>query len=489
MERGVSAVLTLVIVPFQVRLLGMEAYGLLSFVTSLQVLCNILDLGLAPMIVREVAGDRGPERAHSATIVQTFSAVYWTIASLLAAGLFASSSWLAGYWLRFETLPVATVVLAIRLMAISILLRWPVSLYAGSIAGIQRLDVVNMIRIAASAVRLLGGLVILLASRSLVAYLLWLGFVAFLEVASYVVALMRLMPVVSLRPRLSFSTIKKVWRYSIHMNLISVLSVVFVQSDRLIISRFLSVTELGYYSLAYNIVSGLSVIPTVLTTALFPQLAQDMSLGKTNEIRSRCDIAVQLLMYAVAGAGCVLVFFGRDILWWISADGAMRAYRPMVLLAGGFVLAAAIAVPYTLSVAAGETRVPLLVNLAAVVVYVPMVYGLVRAWGITGAACAWLALNTYYLLVMVPLMQRHVPMRSTSAWFARNVAPFLLSGLVLIGGTARILGIGTLRQDIAAAAVGCVLYGLLAALFVDSSVRHHVRRWIGGEVRLREVPL
>src|SRR5678815_836997 len=93
MERGVSAVLTLVIVPFQVRLLGIEAYGLLSFVTSLQVLCNILDLGLAPMIVREVAGDRGPERAHSATIVQTFSAVYWTIACLLSAGLFASSSW------------------------------------------------------------------------------------------------------------------------------------------------------------------------------------------------------------------------------------------------------------------------------------------------------------------------------------------------------------------------------------------------------------
>jgi O-antigen/teichoic acid export membrane protein len=489
MERGVSAVLTLVIVPFQVRLLGMEAYGLLSFVTSLQVLCNILDLGLAPMIVREVAGDRDPERTHSAMIVQTFSAVYWTIASLLAVGLFASSSWLARSWLRFDALPVASVVLAIRLMAISILLRWPISLYAGSIAGIQRLDVVNMIRIAASAVRLLGGLIVLVASRSLVAYLLWLGFVALLEVVSYVVALMRLMPLFSLKPRMSLSLIRKVWRYSIHMNVISVLSVVFVQSDRLIISRFLSVTELGYYSLAYNIVSGLSVIPTVLTTALFPQLAQDMSMGKTDQVRRRCDIAVQLLMYAVAGAAGVLIFFGRDILGWISAEGARHAYQPMLLLLVGFVLAAAIAVPYTLSVASGETRVPLLVNLAAVVVYVPFVYVLVKLWGITGAACAWAALNTYYLIVMVPLMQRRVPMRSTPAWFGRNVMPFLICGLVLIGGAERMIGERDLAHTIAAAVIGCVLYGLAAALFVDSSIRHHIRRWMGGEARLREAPL
>jgi hypothetical protein len=98
-------------------------------------------------------------------------------------------------------------------------------------------------------------------------------------------------------------------------------------------------------------------------------------------------------------------------------------------------------------------------------------------------------LNTYYLLVMVPLMQRRVPMRSTPAWLARNVAPFLICALVLIGGSARIVGIATLARAIVAAAVGCVLYGLVAALFIDSSVRHHVRKWMGGDVQLREVPL
>jgi O-antigen/teichoic acid export membrane protein len=484
-ERAVTAVLTLVIVPFQVRLLGMEAYGLLSFVTSLQVLFNILDFGLAPTIVREIAGDHDPARSHSATVVQTFSAVYWTIAGVLGVGLFASSAWLAKHWLHFDALPVDTVVLAIRLMAVSILLRWPVSLYAGSITGIQRLDVVNMIRVAASVVRLLGGLLVLLASRSLVAYLLWLGLVALLEVVSYVVALTTLMPVLSLRPRLSFTMIRKLWRYSIHMNVISLLAMVLVQSDRLIISRFLSVTELGYYSLAYNIVAGLSVIPTVLTTALFPQLARDMSLDQTDHVRSRCDIAVQLVLYAVTGAACVLIFFGSDILGWIAPNSASRAYLPMVLLTVGFVLAAAVSVPYTLSVASGQTRVPLLVNVAAVVVYVPALFVLVRLWGIAGAAFAMAALNCYYLFVMVPLMQRRIPMRSAPAWFLRNVLPFLVAGPLLIGGAEAMVHERTLLHVISAAAGGCVLYGVVAAFFIDSSVRRYLREWATG-AQLRE---
>ena len=167
-ERVISTVLTLIIVPLQIRLLGMEAYGLLGFVASLQVLFNILDFGLGPTIVREVAADTANTRAHSRALVQTFSALYWSLAVLGGLALALSAPWLAHHWLQVGALPVDTVILAIRLIAISIVLRWPVSLYAGAIAGAQRLDVVNVIRIAISMLRLLGGALVLVYTRSLV---------------------------------------------------------------------------------------------------------------------------------------------------------------------------------------------------------------------------------------------------------------------------------------------------------------------------------
>jgi len=488
-ERAVTAALTLAIVPFQVWLLGIEAYGLLSFVTSLQVICNILDLGLAPTIVREMAGDRDPDHAHGARVVQTFAALYWTVAVLLGSGLFASAGWLAEHWLQFEGLSPASVVLAIRLMAVSVLLRWPISLYAGAITGLQRLDLVNAIRISTSLVRLVGGLLVLLATHSLVAYLFWLGGTAALELATCVVVLTRLVPGVSLRPRVSWTIIGKVWHYSAHMNLISMMSVVFVQSDRLIISRFLSVTELGYYSLAYAIASGLSVVPTVLTGALFPQFAQDLSLGKAEQVRRRARVTAQVTMYLVAGGAGLVVVLGRDLLTWIAAASASAAYPPLVLLTVGFVLAAAVAIPYTLSIAGGETRVPLLVNLGAIGVYLPFLCGLVIVWGITGAAAAWVALNGYYLFVMVPLIRRRLPAYHAPPWFARSVTPFLASSLVWIGGAGWLIGTGDTARALAASALGGLLYGVLAAVFVDPGVRADLRRRLWRGVVLRGMPL
>ena len=268
-ERIITALLTLITVPIQVRLLGLEAYGLLGFVASLQVLFAILDFGLGPTVIREVAAGTAGTGRHSRALIQTFSGVYWSIAVVAKAFLVMSAPWIATHWLHPGALPTSTVVLAIRLIAISVLLRWPVSLYAGAIAGAQRLDAVNGIRIAMSALKLLGGLLVLLWFRTVTSYLLWLALSAIVEVACYMVVAVRLVPSFSLQPGFSLAALRRVWRFSLHMNVISVLSAVFVQTDRLLISRLLPIAELGVYSVAYSLAVGLSILQNVISTALF----------------------------------------------------------------------------------------------------------------------------------------------------------------------------------------------------------------------------
>ena len=222
-------------------------YGLLGFIASLQVVFNILDFGLGPTIIREVAAGTVDGRAHNRALFQTFSGLYWSIALAAGFGLALAAPWLADRWLQAGALPAQTVILAIRLIAVSILLRWPVSLYAGAIAGVQRLDIVNAIRIATSVFKLLGGLLVLVLSRSLVVYLVWLAVAALAEVSCYVVMSARLVPGMSFRPGISRAVLQRVWRFSFHMNLISMLAVVFAQADRFAISRLLPLAELGFY--------------------------------------------------------------------------------------------------------------------------------------------------------------------------------------------------------------------------------------------------
>lgn len=491
-ERAISTTLTLVILPFQVRLLGIEAYGILGFVASLQVLFSILDFGLSPTIIREVAGDTAGTRPQTRALFQTLGAVYWTIACATGFLLAASAPWIAKHWLRLEALPVQTVVLAIRLIAVSILLRWPVALYAGAIAGAQRLDVVNAIRIAMSVLKLLGGLIVLLYSTSLVAYLQWIAFAALVEVCGYMLASVRVLPHFSLRTRFSRSSLSQIWRFSLHMNFISLLAVLFVQGDRLIISRVLPIAELGFYSVAYSFASGLSMLQNVVTTALFPALVQQAVLKESIDIRRRCASAVQLLMYVSSGVACVLIFYGRDLLAvWISADTAAHSARPLAVLALGFMVSAAVAVPYTLAIAAGQTTMPLIVNLVAGAVYVPAVYWLVHTWGIDGAAWAWVGVNTCYVAVLLPLIRRGIPMDPFLSWCWRNVLPFVGTAVLAIG-----VSHVAARHFVAAPSwlyfgwliAGAGAYALTALLFLDDTLHSRLTDWRRATMSFRKAP-
>ena len=92
LERGWSLALTLLVIPFQVRILGIENYGLLGFIASLQVIFNLLDLGLGPTVIREVAADTDTSRSLSRTIVQPLATAYWAVAGGIGVGLCLSAT-------------------------------------------------------------------------------------------------------------------------------------------------------------------------------------------------------------------------------------------------------------------------------------------------------------------------------------------------------------------------------------------------------------
>ena len=57
-----NIVLNLAVVPIQIRILGPEAFGLVSFMATLQLILSVLDLGLTVTVIREVAADQSPQR-------------------------------------------------------------------------------------------------------------------------------------------------------------------------------------------------------------------------------------------------------------------------------------------------------------------------------------------------------------------------------------------------------------------------------------------
>src|ERR1700730_2820055 len=116
------ALMSLILIPVQVRVLGVEAYGLVAFLASLQILFSIFDFGLSPTITREVARDTTPERGRTHELLRSLSWVYWSIGLGLGVLLLLSAPWLASHWLHLGTLASDRAAAAIRLAALAVML-------------------------------------------------------------------------------------------------------------------------------------------------------------------------------------------------------------------------------------------------------------------------------------------------------------------------------------------------------------------------------
>ena len=428
-------ILTLAVTPVQVHFLGVEAFGFFGLITILQVLLGSLDLGIAATVTKVVSSDHSSQRSESADALNTASTVYWGIALLIALLLWTNSSRVAGFWLTNTRLDPATVTLGIQIIAVYLGLRWPVAFYAGVISGLQRMDILNLIKASVNTLRLVGGVVVLFFMPNLLAFLVWFAISSAVELLVYAAVTYRMLPTLRLWPYFSLASFKDIWKYSVAMNLIALTALVLSQADRLAITKLLSLEYLGYYSIAYNASIVISLVQSAINNASFPAFSHSFSSGQHTDLMSRYSKASQLMGLVVALPCFALVFFGHEVLTvWINAKVADEAVLTMGWLAMGFFFNALVSNAYMAAVACGQPNLPLKVNLVALVVYLPTLYWLTRLYGISGAAAAYAGLNAYYVFSLVPLVQTRVIGQGFGVWLRENLLPFALLGIGAFGG-------------------------------------------------------
>lgn len=426
--------LTLILVPLQIRLLGVEAYGLVGLITVLQVATGALDMGLSATITRAIASDQDPNRSYAAGLSRAMSAVYWGIALSIAVVLWALADYLADHWLRGSQLSPHQVKVGIELIAIYIALRWPVSFYAGILSGLARLDILNMLKAGAASVRMLGGVAVLLVAPRIELFLGWYVASAALETLATMLAARWLAPGLVRRPRFELAPLRSEWRFSVVMNLIAIIAVVLTQTDRLLVGRMLGLEALGYYALAYNIAMALSLIQMAINSASFPVYAAAWGGGLLEALQARAEKMGMLIVATTALPTAMLLFYGKDILRiWMNVSVAEAAWLPMAILAGGFYLNAAVSNAHQVAVACGKPQITLKVNLWSLVFYLPALVWATSTWGIKGAALCWLGLNVFYLMALLPPIHRLLFRESAYRWISAALLPYTLLALILIG--------------------------------------------------------
>ena len=468
-----------VFLPLYVRLLGIDAYGLIAFNTIVLAILYIADAGLSSSFAREAAKSEPGQG-----LLDLFTSIERVLFSILIAvgAVFVVTSPLIGsHWLsNTGSVPVEQVRQSLWLMGIGFIPQIAMSLYFGGLMGLQRQVSANLLWMGFSIAR--SGLVVvpIYFVPDIRVFFLWqaIASIAMLLVMRKVLLSHIITPLRGTSPQkvhgnFSWPALRSIRDYALGMLGMSVIAGLNTQLDKLVVSNMLPLNDFAQYSLA----STLAQVPYILTlpiaVALLPRLTD---LLQREDQRDELMALYRNASYYIASIGAVagigLCLFMKEIfsLWMPGQPIGADTVQAARLLAVGSALMTLQLTPFQLSLANGHQATNLRLGAVMLVVSVPLLVVLTWQYGSLGAAVPWLLMNMVAFVYLGIALNKLFPLVSLQLWFfADNLPPvlFAIFGLLVARATADLLQMGAL--------VSCViaLFGALAAI----GSAHGLRRW------------
>jgi O-antigen/teichoic acid export membrane protein len=383
-------VVGVITIPFIVRGLGTERFGLLSLAWVVLGYFSVFDLGLGRATTKFVAealgkgeADQVPRLVWTAVTVQ---AVLGIVGALVLTGI---TPLLVERILKVPSELVGEAKATFRLLALSI----PVVLISGSCRGVleasQRFDLVNAVSIPISVLTYILPLVGLLFGMNLPGIVVLILLARVWALTAFVALNLHNTP--GLRKyKGSLSLFPRLFSFGGWVTVSSVVSPILVYLDRFLVGSLLSMSAVAYYSAPYETVTRLLIIPGSLTMTLFPAFSSLEGVKDKQKLGTLFARSLKYGLLALAPIVLILELFTGEVLEvWLGSDFAAQSKTAMQILALGVLVNSLAQISFALLQGIGRPDITGKFHLLEIPIYVGIAWLLVSHWGIAGAAAAW----------------------------------------------------------------------------------------------------
>jgi O-antigen/teichoic acid export membrane protein len=435
--RGWATIIALVCLPLFLEPLGREAYGLIGTFAIIQAWALLLDFGMTPTLNREIVRTRSGARDWQSLfdLLRTVECVVIVIGAVLTLCIVLIARFLATEWLSPHELPGETVIRSISIMGVLAASRWIEQIYRAILQGTEDQVWLNVVQSITETFRWFGSLLMIyLVHRSIEAFFLTnllVSLVSLWVLRSRVMKGLRQYG----RERATFSVreLRSVRGFASGMFLSSVLAFLLTQIDKLVVGNFVSLADFGIYALAGVAAAGLMQLVQPMTIAVLPRFTALIEAHRREELATTFHKSSQWLTAIVLPVGLTIAAFpARSLLAWTGqADVATSGSMILSFLMLGSMFNALLNLPYMLQIAHGWTMLTNTINLAFLVIFLPILIWLTKSYAGVGAAAAIAALNLASLIAMsVPVLRRFLP-NELPLWFgAAILAPTLVATVI-----------------------------------------------------------
>ena len=434
-------ILGFVAVKYIFNRLGEDALGIIYFTATMNsMLTAVLNMGICNTTVREVSAHFDSEPGYIKNLIRTFSLFYWCVYIFVGVVIFFFAPVLVEKWINLKTMDATTAVYVLRILGISAFTALPMSLYGSLLRGLQRMEFNNFIDVAIRGLQQFGIILVLGFGGNLLHVVYWFAICYGLGILTYFIVASYFFSVKALIPGYSSEVIKRNLSFASRMVSISITATIHTQSDRLIISKLLPISILGYYSFAYSNVSRATLLTGAVSQAAFPSFSALFKSGNRSALMSQYRKLQDLLCFGIFPILAFIPFAALPLFsYLLNKEAAQILLLPVTLLCIGFYMNGTLNVPYIFSLAVGKPDIGARQNFYALFIVLPVTVILIYAWGLTGAGLSWIFYHVFAYSYGVPRTCRECLEIRTLRWYSHVLRIFGLISLTY--GTAWLVAV------------------------------------------------
>lgn len=388
---GVPLVFALVIIPFLIKGLGDERFGILSLAWVIIGYFSFFDFGISRALTKIIAEKIGVNQTEEIPSLFWTSFFLMLIVSLIGTAIIlVSSPALVNHFFKISKNLQTETLNTFYILTISIPIVTTTAGIRGTLEAYQKFGIINIIRIFLGVSSFLLPLFCLIFTKSLFWIVLSLIVVRVLVWILYMNQCFKLNA--EIKSKLYFKTalIKPVIKLSSWMTVSNITVPLIVYLDRFLIGGLVSAAAITYYVTPYEVVTKLLIIPSALTGVLFPAFSASY-LNNPDFTKKLSLRAVKYIFFILYPIVFVLIAFANEGLdLWLGEKFSANSSLILQFLALGILFNSLAYIPYAFLDGIGRPDITAKVQLIELPLYLLSMWIVITHHGINGAAFVWM---------------------------------------------------------------------------------------------------
>ncbi len=416
--------------PFYIKILGIEAYGVINFYSVILTIMYFADAGLSLTLNREMS--RSGDKKYLGDMLFTIERLYVAICLFIFVFVTLFSKIIADNLMNSQTIPSGDLRIYIIIMGLSVAFQLFTTLENSGLWGLEKQVLSNGIQVLSGIFRSAIILVPLSFYPSLMTFFIWQAFVnvTFFLLARY--NLWRFVKSNSI-PKFDINILKSVGRFAGGMMFMAIISSISSQIDKLLIVKMLSLKQFGYYSLA----GVLSQVPVIIISpiilAILPKMVKQSEMKNNDKLKKLFHVYSFILSSIATSVALVIFLFTKDfILIWTHDINIANTieYVTKILVLGGVFLSFQY-MPYHLAIANGHTKTTINFNILSLILIIPILFFLVSNYGLIGATFSWLVSNIVACFYLGYILINKFLLHEFNKWLLYDtIIPLLVTSFI-----------------------------------------------------------